>query len=147
MSPQRRAAVSTEEQEGGGNELWAVLAAVRGKDLEDPEVERIAAACVEHRDVGIPLLLELFRDPEEDAALLAIASVGLKRLEPPHPTRALLDLLRDPEVGPLAKALIMNILEKYGVNVDRPEIFGVGINLEDYQVEGGSGEGRRILRG
>jgi hypothetical protein len=138
--------VSGEQLEGTRAELWAALAAARAKDLEDAEVERIAAVFVAHREEGIPILLEVFRDPGEDAALLAIASVALKRLEPPHPIRALVELLGQPEVGALAKALVMNALEGYGVNVDRPDIFGVSINLEDYPVDRGAGPGR-ILRG
>lgn len=143
----RRAAVVSEEQEKARAELWAMLAAVRDKDLEDAEVERIAGLFVERRDVGLPILLEQFRDPGEDATLLAIASVALKGWEAPYPTRPLIELLRLPEVGALAKALIMNVLERYGIDVDRPDISGVSINLEDYPIDRGMGTGGKVLQG
>jgi hypothetical protein len=44
----------------------------------------------------------------------------------------LIALLRSPEVGDLAKALILNVLEKYGLDVDDPELLGLAINLEEY---------------
>lgn len=52
-------------------------------------------------------------------------------------------LLRNPAVGDLAKALILNVLEKYGLDVDDPELLGLSIDLEDYQVDsaGNGGNG------
>jgi hypothetical protein len=55
----------------------------------------------------------------------------------------LLDLLRDPEVGDLSKALILNILERYGLDVDAADLLGLSIDLEEYGVDlDGNGNGR-----
>ena len=58
---------------------------------------------------------------------------------------SLLTLLRDPDVGDLARALILNTLEKYGLDVDDPELLGLSIDLEQYRVDssGDGGNGAR----
>jgi hypothetical protein len=45
-------------------------------------------------------------------------------------------LLRSPGVGALPKALIMTVLERYGIDVEGAGLFGVGIDLEQYGLEG-----------
>lgn len=116
---------------------------LRGRDLThaetDAEVERLLAL----GEPAIPAILAQFKD--EDETLLAVATQTLKSWGEPKPVEPLLTLLRNPEVGDLAKALILNILEKYGLDVNDPELLGLSIDLEDYQVEssGDGGNGAR----
>jgi hypothetical protein len=71
----------------------------------------------------------------EDAALLAVATVTLQSWPAPYPVKPLLAMLKRPEVGALGKALIMKILEGYGVDVDGKGLLGVGIDLEAYALD------------
>ena len=105
----------------------------------DVEVQRLLAL----GDPAIPVILEQFKD--EDETLLAVATQALKSWGEPRPVESLLTLLRDPAVGDLAKALILNILEKYGLDVDDPELLGLSIDLEQYRVDssGDGGNGAR----
>jgi hypothetical protein len=60
---------------------------------------------------------------------------------------ALLNLLRDPDVSDLSKALILNILERYGLDVDDAELLGLSINLEDYDLDPDGNGSRRTSGG
>ncbi len=111
------------------------LEGLRGLDLSDAEVESAARRLLADRETALPILLEQFNDPEEDATLLAVASVALKGWERPYPIEALMALLRSREVGALAKALIMNVLERYGIDLDGAGLLGVGIDLEECEIE------------
>ena len=126
--------------EGQGEQVTRVwLEALRGLDLTDPQVEAAAERLLSDRETALPLLLAQFTDPEEDAALLAVASVALKGWGEPYPIEALTGLLRSRDVGALGKALIMNVLERYGVDVDGTGLVGLGINLEEFEIEGDPG--------
>jgi len=115
------------------------LEGLRGQDLTKAEVQSEVQRLLAHGEVAIPLILEQFKD--EDETLLAVATQTLKAWGEPKPVKQLLALLRDPEVGALAKALILNILGKYGLDVDAPELLGLSIDLENYRVESSDGEG------
>ncbi len=115
------------------------LETLRGLDLTDDEVEEAAGRLRADRHAALPLLLEQFTDPEEDAALQAVASVTLKGWSEPYPIEPLTNLLKSQEVGALGKALIMNVLERYGVDVDGTRLIGLGINLEEFEIEGNPG--------
>ncbi len=115
------------------------LAELRGKDLRDAEVEAEVHHLLAGGETVLSILLEQFR--EEDETLLAVATQALKGWGEPRPVAPLLALLQDPGVGDLAKALILNILEWYGLDVDDPNLLGLGINLEEYQM-GSSGDGQ-----
>ncbi len=106
----------------------------RGRDLGDPEVEAVAARLVAEGDVALPVVLAQYLDPEEDATLLAVATVALKGWTEPYPTARLIDLLQRREVGALSKALILTVLERYGVDANDTGMLGVGINLEEYEL-------------
>ena len=108
------------------------LEELRGKDLTDAEVEAEVQRLLAVGGPAVPVILDLFTD--EDETLLAVASQTLKSWGEPRPVEQLLKLLRHPDVSDLAKALILNVLEKYGLEVDGPELLGLGIDLEDYQV-------------
>ena len=121
------------------------LEELRGKDLTDAEVEVEVQRLLAVGGPAVAVILNLFTDGDE--TLLAVASQTLKSWGKPRPVEQLLKLLRDPDVGDLAKALILNVLEKYGLDVDDPELLGLGIDLGDYQINsrgnGGNGaEGR-----
>jgi len=104
---------------------------LRGKDLTDAEVEVEVQRLLAVGGPAVPVILDLFIDGDE--TLLAVASQTLKSWGEPQPVEQLLELLRDPNVSDLAKALILNVLEKYGLDVDDPELLGLGIDLEDYR--------------
>ncbi len=119
------------------------LAELRGKDLSDAEVETEVLHLLAGGEGALSILLEQFKD--EDETLLAVAAQALKRWPEPRPVEPLLALLQEPGVGDLAKALILNILERYGLDVDDPNLLGLGINLEEYRL-GSSGDGQEEMR-
>lgn len=129
------------EQRRTEAEIRERLGSLRGRDLTDAQVEAEARDLLASGQLALPILLDQFR--EEDETLLAVATQALKAWEEPHPVEPLMDLLRDPEVGDLSKALILNILERYGLDVDDTELLGLSINLEEYDVDlDGNGNGR-----
>lgn len=111
---------------------------LRGRDLTNAEVDVEVRRLLAIGGPVIPVVLEQFMG--EDEALLAVATQALKVWAEPRPVEPLIALLRNPAVGDLAKALILNVLEKYGLDVDAPELLGLSIDLEDYQVDS-SGNG------
>lgn len=122
-------------------EIRKRLEGLRGQDLTDAQVDAEVRYLLASGQLALPILLEQFR--EADETLLAVATQALKAWEEPRPVEALLALLRDPDVGDLSKALILNILERYGLDVDGPELLGLGINLEEYGVDpDGNGDQR-----
>ncbi len=122
-------------------ELMRWMEAMRGQDLTDAEVEAAADRLLGEPTLALPILLAQFADEDEDAALLAVATVTLKRWVEPHPIKPLMALLRSPGVGALGKALIMTVLERYGIDTDTSGLFGVGIDLEEHELSAGGGSG------
>ena len=128
------------EQRQTAAEIRHRLEGLRGQDLTHTQVEAEVHALLASGPPALPILLEQFR--QEDETLLAVATQALKVWEEPRPVEPLLNLLRDPDVSDLSKALILNILERYGLDVDGPELLGLSINLEDYDLDP-DGDGRR----
>ena len=129
------------EQQRATEEIRMKLEGLRGQDLTDVQVEAEVRDLLASRQLALPILLEQFR--QEDETLLAVATQALKAWEEPRPVEPLLNLLRDPDVGDLSKALILNILERYGLDVEDTELLGLSINLEEYDVDlDGNGNGR-----
>jgi hypothetical protein len=122
-------------------ELLKWLETLRGLELTDAEVEAAASRLLGEPTLALPILLAQFADADEDAALLAVTTVTLKRWVKPYPITPLLALLRSPGVGALGKALIMTVLERYGVATDTAGLFGLGIDLEEYKLDTGGGTG------
>jgi len=122
-------------------ELMRWLETMRGQDLTDAEVEAAVERLLGEPTLALPILLAQFADEDEDAALLAVATVTLKRWVKPYPIKPLMALLRSPGVGALGKALIMTVLERYGIDTDTSGLFGVGINLEEHELSTGGGSG------
>jgi hypothetical protein len=129
-----------EHEEGPTGEMWDWLATLRGLDLTDAEVEAAARRLLTDPERALPILLAQFTDATEDPALLAVATVALKGWAAPYPVKPLELLLRSKDVGALGKALIMTVLERYGMPADAPDLFGVGINLEEYEIDGALGD-------
>ncbi|OGC01916.1 MAG: hypothetical protein A3G35_00605 [candidate division NC10 bacterium RIFCSPLOWO2_12_FULL_66_18] len=119
------------------------LESLRGRDLRDAEVDAEVRQLLAVGEAAIPVLLEQFT--QEDETLLAVATQALKAWGEPRPVEPLIALLRDPAVGDLAKALILTVLEKYGLDVNDTELLGLGIDLEEYRVGslGNGDEGAR----
>jgi len=116
------------------------LQQVRGRELTDAEVADEVAALKEAGPAAVPVLLEQFAD--QDETLWAIATQALKAWEEPRPIEALVGLLRSGGIDDLAKALILTVLEAYGLDIDDLDVLGLGIDLEEYEVEpGGDVEG------
>jgi hypothetical protein len=124
-----------DHEEGQTGKMWEWLATLRGLDLTDAEVEAAAKRLLADPERALPILLAQFTDPAEDPALLAVTTVALKGWAAPFPVKPLETLLRSKDVGALAKALIMTVLERYGLAADNPDFFGVGINLEEYEID------------
>ena len=122
-------------------ELMRWLETMRGQDLTDAEVEAAVERLLGEPTLALPILLAQFADEDEDAALLAVATVTLKRWVEPYPIKPLMALLRSPGVGALGKALIMTVLERYGIDTDTSGLFGVGIDLEEHELSMGGGSG------
>jgi hypothetical protein len=139
--------VAADQERDAGEVLLEWFEGMRGVELTDAEVEEAARQLCAVGAEALPLLLEQFLDPEEDAALLAVSYVALKAWPEPRPTETLLEMVRHPAVGALSKALIMNILDRYGIEADRPDVLGVAIDLEEFPIQRGPGEEPRILRG
>lgn len=133
------------EQKLTAQEIRERLEGLQGQDLTDAQVEAQVRALLASGPAALPILLEQFR--EEDATLLAVATQALKAWEDPRPVAPLLNLLRDPGVGDLSKALILNILERYGLDLDDAELLGLSINLEDYDLDPGGNGSRRTSGG
>jgi len=127
--------------QGPRGELGTWLETLRGRDLTDTEVEAAAVRLRAQPAEALPILLAQFADPGEDAALLAVATVSLKGWAEPYPVEPLTALLRSPGVGALGKALIMTVLETYRIDIRDPGLFGVGIDLEEYELNGNAGGG------
>lgn len=121
------------EQDRIAEQIRERLEGLREQDLTDAEVDAEVRRLLIFGETAIPILLEQFRG--EDETLLAVATQALKAWGEPRPVEPLMALLRDREVGALGKALILNILETYGLEVDRPELLGLGINLEEYGLD------------
>ncbi len=117
-------------REGGDEAIREWLNGIRGQDLSDREVERAAERLRSAGAVALPVALEVFWD--EDEALLAVVTEALKAWTDPSPVEQLLALLKRNDIEALGKALILNILERHGLDVDSPEVLGLGINLEEY---------------
>ncbi len=117
-------------REGGAEAIREWLKGLRGRDLSDPEVEAAAARLRSAGAVALPVALEVFSG--EDETLLAVVAEALKSWTEPSPVEPLLALLKGGDIDALGKALILNILEQHGLDVDSPEVLGLGINLEEY---------------
>jgi HEAT repeat protein len=137
--------VGDSEQRRTAAEIRRRLEGLRGQDLTDDQVEGEVRYLLDSGQPALPILLEQFR--EEDETLLAVATQALKAWEEPHPVEPLMELLRDPDVGDLSKALILNILERYGLDVDDAELLGLSINLEEYDVDSDGDGNRRASEG
>jgi len=136
--------VGESEGDRDAEQIRERLKGVRGQDLTDAQVAEEVRRLLAVGEPAIPVILSQFTD--EDETLLAVATQALKAWGEPRPVEPLIALLRNPVVGDLAKALILNVLESYGLDVDDPELLGLGINLEEYQVDSGGdgGNGREI---
>ena len=118
------------EQERIADQIRERLEGLRDQDLSDAEVDAEVRDLLAVGEAAIPVLLEQFT--QEDETLLAVTTQALKAWGEPRPVEPLIALLRDPAVGDLAKALILTVLEKYGLDVNDTELLGLGINLEEY---------------
>ncbi|HZY30219.1 MAG TPA: hypothetical protein VFF86_01120, partial [Candidatus Methylomirabilis sp.] len=74
-------------------------------------------------------LLRQFESDDEEG--LALATSALKALDDRSLIPRLLKLLRAPQVGDLAKGLILNLLEHYGFDTRDPSLVGASISLEE----------------
>jgi len=136
--------VGESERDRDAEQIRERLKGVRGQDLTDAQVAAEVRHLLAAGEPAIPVILSQFTD--EDETLLAVATQALKAWGEPRPVEPLIALLRNPVVGDLAKALILNVLESYGLDVDAAELLGLGIDLEEYQVDSGGdgGNGREI---
>lgn len=125
------------DPEAERQELAAWLETLRGRDLGDAEVEAAASRLAARGGVALDLVLAHLASPTEDPALLAVSSQALHLWEPPYPVDSLIGLLRDPNVGALAKALVIRALERYGMATR--ELLAPAINLEEFETERDAG--------
>ena len=131
-----------EKASNSADDIREWLEELRGKDLTDGEVEAAVQRLLAAGESAMPVLLEQFRT--EDEALLAVATLALKLWGLPDPVKPLLDLLKSPEISDLSKALILNVLEHRGLDVDDPAVLGLAINLEEYLPDSDRGGNGRM---
>ena len=131
------------EQERIREQIRERFEELRGQDLTNAEVDAEIQRLLALGEPAISVILDQFKG--EDETLLAVATQALKAWGEPRPVEPLMALLRNPDVGDLAKALILNVLEKYGLDVDGPELLGLSIDLEDYPVDS-AGDGGNGVR-
>ena len=115
------------------DEIQEWLHGLRGRDLPDREVEEAGERLAAGGGSTLPIVLDLFR--EEDETLLAVATEAMKRWPMPRPTDSLVLLLRDPSLDDMARALILLVLERYGLDPVSPEMVGLGIDLEEFPID------------
>lgn len=107
--------------------LAQVLGELRGSDLPPGALKRHLESLLDHRDRAIPLLLGLFESEDEDR--LAFATAALKAMNDPSLVPALVGMLRSPDVGALAKGLLLKLLEHYGADTCDPSLIGASIDV------------------
>jgi len=115
--------MARDEELRAQEEIRSRLLRLRGQDLSDAAVEEEAAFLKASGAAAIPVLLDLFAG--EDETLWAVATQSLKAWDEPRPVEGLLALLHNPRIHDLAKALILSILERYGLDVDDPDVLGL----------------------
>ncbi|MBI2902987.1 MAG: hypothetical protein HYY12_05300 [Candidatus Methylomirabilis oxyfera] len=109
--------------------LAGILEELKQGDLPPDVLRRRVLPLLHHPAHAIPLLLRQFESDDEEG--LALATSALKALDDPSLIPRLLKLLRAPQVGDLAKGLILNLLEHYGFDTRDPSLVGASINLEE----------------
>lgn len=111
------------------SELAEELGELEGVGLPPGALKRPLPSLLDHRDRAIPLLGGLFESEDEER--LALATAALKAMNDPSLAPALLKALRSPDVGDLAKGLLLKLLEHYGVDTCDPSLIGASIDLGD----------------
>jgi HEAT repeat protein len=130
-------------------QVLAILAEVRGTEPGPAEVRAAADRIATIGDSAVPALLEALA--EEDEAVLAVAARALRPLASPAVTRQLLGLLRSPDLGDVAKALLLGVLEDAGMDIHDLSLVGSVVDLEGVLADGlapgapppGGGDGAR----
>ncbi len=118
--------------------LTELFEELKGLDLAPDTLIRRLLPFFDHRAEAVPLLLRQFESEDEEG--LALAMSAFKAMEDPSLVPLLLNLLRSPRVGSLAKGLLLNLLEYYGFDTQDPSLIGASIDLRE--VLGGPGSPR-----
>ena len=115
-------------------QVLAILDEVRGTEPGTAEVRAAADRIAAFGEPAVPPLLEALA--EEDEAVLVVAARALRPLANSAVTRALLGLLRSPDLGDLAKALLLSILEDAGMDIHDLSLVAAVVDLERILADG-----------
>ena len=127
-------------REETASDLVGELEKLRGLDLDPEEIARHLRPFLDRRKEAIPLLLQQFESEDEEK--LAFATSALRAMDDPSLVPLLLRLLRSPHVSDLAKGLLLNLLEHYGVDTRDPSLIGASIDFQALLKGSGTTEGR-----
>jgi hypothetical protein len=111
------------------DDVWGILEGVRDREPPREEVRAAADRIARLGEDVVPVLLEALE--EEDEAILAVAAAALRRLASPEVGRQLIGLLQSSAIDPLAKALVLGVLEQAGMDMRDPSLFGAVLDVED----------------
>ena len=133
MGPSKR---SPEEM---ASDLEEVLEELKGADLSPEVLRQRLLPFLDRPAQAIPLLLRQFESEDEGGLALVISA--LKAMNDPSLVPLLLNLLRSPRVGSLAKGMLLNLLEYYGFDTRDPSLIGASIDLREVLEGPGSPRG------
>ena len=106
-----------------------VIEELKGLDLDPNTLRQRLLPLLDRPAQAIPLLLRQFESEDEEGLALAISA--LEAMNDPSLVPLLLNLLRSPRVGDLAKGLLLNLLEYYGFDTRDPSLIGASIDLRE----------------
>ena len=106
-----------------------LLEELSGLALSPDALRRRLRPLLDYRADVIPWLLRQFES--EDEGRLAFATSALKVIDDPSLVPLLLKLLRSSNVDDLAKGLLLNLLEHYGLNIHDPSLISASVDLRE----------------
>ena len=115
--------------EDGAIDLVEVFEELKGMDLAPGALLPRLQPFFDHRAEALALLLRQFKGEDEEG--LALATSALRAMDDPSVVPILLNLLRSPRMGDLAKGLLLILLDHYGFDINDPSLIGASLDFQD----------------